>query len=72
MISLSTASRFLITIGVLLVFIGIALHFLPRISWFGNLPGDVRIENENFTFYFPITTCLILSFILTLFFKILG
>ncbi len=37
-----------------------------KISWLGRLPGDIRIERENFRFYFPVVTCLLLSLVLTL------
>ncbi len=50
----------LIVIGVLLWVGGNRFHFL------GNLPGDIKIRNENFSFYFPLTTCLLLSAIATL------
>ena len=38
----------------------------PSIPWLGRLPGDIRIERENFRFYFPLVTCLLLSLILSL------
>ncbi len=63
----------LIIIGVILVVAGIFLTFgggLPRI---GRLPGDIIIQKKNFTFYFPIVTCIlisiVLSFIFFLFFR---
>ena len=37
----------------------------PSIPWLGKLPGDVAIERENFRFYLPITTCIVLSVLLT-------
>lgn len=52
--------------GVLLVIVGLLLWFGPKIPWLGRLPGDIAIERENFRFYFPIVTCLVLSLILTL------
>ena len=38
----------------------------PSIPWLGRLPGDIRIERENFHFYFPLVTCLLLSLVLSL------
>jgi hypothetical protein len=38
----------------------------PSIPWLGRLPGDIRIERDNFRFYFPLVTCLLLSLILSL------
>jgi hypothetical protein len=57
----------LITIGVILVIAGLILYFAGgRLTWLGRLPGDIRIERENFKLYFPLTTMIILSLLLTL------
>jgi ribose/xylose/arabinose/galactoside ABC-type transport system permease subunit len=66
--------KLLITLGILLVLIGLALGYAPWLfSWFGKLPGDIRIERENGVFFFPITSMLlisaVISLLLTLFFK---
>jgi len=53
--------------GVLLV-IGAALYFQKSIPLLGKLPGDIFIKKENFTFYFPLATSLLLSLLLPLFF----
>ena len=55
-------------LGLGLVIAGVGLVFLhaPSIPWLGRLPGDIRIERENFRFYFPVVTCLLLSLALTL------
>jgi hypothetical protein len=46
---------------------GIFIYFLgDKFSWLGKLPGDIRVERENFRFYFPITTTLLISLVLTL------
>ncbi|WP_221406655.1 DUF2905 domain-containing protein [Ekhidna lutea] len=57
--------KILILIGLVLVVIGAILEFAPNIP-LGRLPGDIRIEKENFTFYFPITTCIVISLLLML------
>jgi hypothetical protein len=44
------------------------LVITPRIPWLGKLPGDILIKKDNSQFYFPITTCIIISIILTLLF----
>jgi hypothetical protein len=54
----------LIFIGVVLIIIGILGYFFEKINF--KLTGDILIKKENFTFYFPIVTCIILSIILTL------
>jgi hypothetical protein len=58
--------RILIYFGLFLVIVGIAFTLVGKIPWLGHLPGDITIERERFTFYFPLATCLIISVILTL------
>ncbi len=58
----------LILIGILLIAVGIFFTLGGKISWFGRLPGDIIIHKKNFTFYFPITTCVLISVILSLVF----
>ena len=58
--------KLLIFFGILLVALGLILSFGVKISWLGHLPGDIYIRRENFSFYFPLTTCLLISLILTL------
>lgn len=53
-------AKFLILSGIGLVFTGIFWHF-GLLKWIGKLPGDIRIEKESVVFYFPLTTCLVLS-----------
>ncbi len=55
----------LISGGLLIVLLGILWLWSPAIPWLGRLPGDVVIERGNSTFYFPITTCILLSLMLT-------
>ncbi len=65
---MSDLARFLILLGVILVVLGLALLLLPKIPGLGRLPGDIIIKRENFTFYFPLGTCILVSFILSLIF----
>ena len=58
--------RILIYLGLFLVIVGIAFTFIGKIPWLGHLPGDIIMERERFTFYFPLATCLIISVILSL------
>lgn len=60
-------SRFLIILGIILVIIGLALPWLQK-AGLGRLPGDIVIERDNFRFYFPITTSILISLILSLIF----
>ncbi len=65
---MSDLARFLIILGVLLVAVGLALLLLPKIPGLGRLPGDIVIKRENFTFYFPLGTSILISVILSLIF----
>jgi hypothetical protein len=59
--------RFLIVIGVLLVVAGLAVTFGGRLPIrLGRLPGDIAIHGKNSSFYFPLTTCILLSVVLSL------
>jgi ribose/xylose/arabinose/galactoside ABC-type transport system permease subunit len=57
--------RLLITIGIALVVLGLLWPLLQK-SGLGRLPGDIAVEKENFRFYFPITTSIIVSILLSL------
>lgn len=56
----------LLILGLILVVIGGALLLLPKVPWIGKLPGDIFIKGEKVSFYFPITTCIIISLLLAL------
>ena len=58
--------RILMLMGAALLILGALLSFGPRVPWLGRLPGDIVIERENFRFYFPIATSIVISIILTL------
>jgi H+/Cl- antiporter ClcA len=55
----------LVVVGVLIAVIGFVWMLAPSIPWLGKLPGDIVIERENFRFYFPVMTCVLLSLLLT-------
>jgi hypothetical protein len=55
----------LILIGIAIAAIGVVWLFAPSIPWLGKLPGDIVIERENFRFYFPLVTCILLSLLLS-------
>lgn len=63
---MSGLGRLLIIIGLILVAAGIVISLVPRIPWLGRLPGDIFIRKENFSFYFPLGTCILISLILSL------
>ena len=56
----------LIVIGLIIAVIGVILTFAGRIPWLGRLPGDIYIKRENFTFYFPLVTSILISVVLSL------
>jgi len=66
--------RLFIVLGAVFLALGFWLTFAPHLSFgrFGRLPGDIHIKRDNFTFYFPITTCILVSLLLTLLFSILS
>ncbi|MFI5359683.1 MAG: DUF2905 domain-containing protein [Halanaerobiales bacterium] len=65
--------KLLIYIGLLLIFIGGFIHYFGgALAWFGRLPGDIRVERENFRFYFPITSMLFISLILNIIIRIIS
>lgn len=57
--------KYIIAAGLIIVLVGIIIYFFgDKLTWIGRLPGDIRIEKENFKLYFPITTMLIISTLL--------
>ena len=59
-------AKIIIVIGVVLVLIGLILLFLQKVPFLGKLPGDILIKKENFTFYFPLSTSIVVSIIVCL------
>lgn len=64
--NVSEAARIIIILGAVLIALGVMLPYAAKLDFFGKLPGDIKIERENFSFYFPIATCIVLSILLTL------
>jgi hypothetical protein len=58
-------AKWLITIGIVLVVLGLAWPLLAKLG-LGSLPGDIKLERKGFTFYFPITTSILISLAITL------
>lgn len=64
--------KWIILAGIIIAGIGIVIYFFhDKLNWLGKLPGDIRIEKENFRFYFPIVTMVIISVVLTLLINII-
>jgi len=64
--------KILILLGILLVILGTIFSFFGKIPYLGKLPGDIYIKKENFTFYFPLATCILISIILSLIFYLIS
>ena len=59
--------KLLITIGLILVALGLVINYAPwLVNWFGKLPGDIRIEDENKSLFIPITSSIGISIILSI------
>ena len=65
--------KLFVSVGCIFIVIGLSMWFLSdKLSWFGNLPGDVKIEQPRFHFYAPITTMIIISILLSLVFWLIA
>jgi len=73
MINMEGLAKLLIGTGIIIVLTGAVFLVLLKIGFTGfRLPGDIYIKKENFTFYFPIATCILLSIILSIIFNFFG
>ncbi|MCK6619913.1 MAG: DUF2905 domain-containing protein [Calditrichia bacterium] len=70
--SLHPLGKILIGVGLVIVLAGIALMFADKIPLLGKLPGDIVVRKKNFTFYFPITTLIVLNLALWLIIWLIG
>nr|HDM99888.1 DUF2905 domain-containing protein [Deltaproteobacteria bacterium] len=62
--------KMLLILGIMVAALGLFLILVPKIPLLGKLPGDFIIRRDNFTLYFPLTTSIVLSIVLTLIFFI--
>jgi uncharacterized protein HemY len=69
---ISNFGQILIFFGGFLILIGLVFFLAEKIPYLGKLPGDIYIKRENFTFYLPLTTCLILSALFSLVFYLIS
>jgi hypothetical protein len=68
----SQSGKYVILAGIIIVILGVIIYFFSdKLHWIGRLPGDIRVEKENFRFYFPITTMIIASILLTIIIQII-
>ena len=60
-------------LGALILIAGALVRFFPGLfSWFGNLPGDIRLEGENSSVFIPITSMIVISLVATILFNVVG
>ncbi|WP_276364384.1 DUF2905 domain-containing protein [Daejeonella sp. H1SJ63] len=63
----TTTGKVLIMAGIIILLFGILIYFFhDKLSWIGNLPGDIRITRPGFSFYMPITSMILLSVLISL------
>jgi len=72
MIQLNLIGKSLIFFGAVLVAAGLIFLLAGRFHWIGRLPGDILIRKKSFTFFFPVTTSIVVSVVLTLIFYLSG
>lgn len=68
---MNSLGKTLILFGILLILFGAILMLGGKLPWFGRLPGDIYIEKKGFSLYFPITTSILISIILSIIFILL-
>jgi hypothetical protein len=62
---MSDIGKWLIIFGLAIAAFGVILSFAGKLPWLGKLPGDIYIKRENFTFYFPLATSILISAIIS-------
>lgn len=67
---LDSLARMLILFGLILAVVGGLILFVGKIPFIGRLPGDIYIQRKNFSFYFPLTTSILVSILLTILFSL--
>jgi hypothetical protein len=67
---LDSLAKLLILFGLVLAAIGGLLLFIGKVPFIGRLPGDIYVQRRNFSFYFPLTTSILLSILLTILFSL--
>jgi hypothetical protein len=65
-------AKLLILFGLILAAVGGLMLFIGNVPYIGKLPGDIYVQRKNFSFYFPLTTSILLSIVLTLLFSLFS
>ena len=73
---MSELGKVLVGFGLLMIVLGVLLfiagNLSGRVPWLGRLPGDIYVQRDNWRFYFPLTTSILISIVLTLIFSLFG
>ena len=69
---LRLAGKALMILGFTLAVLGGVIMAAQKVPWIGKLPGDIFVKRAGFSFYFPVTTCIIVSVVLSLVFYLLS
>lgn len=72
MLEVQDLGKTLITLGLLIAGFGLVLNVFGEIPGLGNLPGDIYIEGDGYSLYFPLTTCILLSILLSFLMYVYG
>jgi Protein of unknown function (DUF2905) len=71
-LSIASLAKIAIFVGLSVTSIGILLLFADKIPFLWHLPGDIRIQKGDFTFFFPLTSCILISTILSIVIYFVG
>lgn len=69
---MNSFGKLLILFGLSLAAVGGLMLFIGKVPYIGKLPGDIYVQRKNFSFYFPLTTSILLSIVLTLLFSLFS
>ena len=69
---MAALAKMIIILGIVLIVIGVVLLLAQKLPFLGRLPGDIMIKKENFTFYFPLATSILVSIIISLILYLIG
>jgi hypothetical protein len=69
---MNSLGKALVVVGLVTIVLGLLVMFAGKIPFLGRLPGDIKIEGKNYTFYMPLGSCLLVSAILSLIFWLIS
>ena len=69
---MNSIGKALVLFGIVLIVAGVLIQLFHKVPWIGRLPGDFYIKKENMSFYFPLTTSILISLIVTLLLNLFG